>query len=35
MLSKHKAEAGLLKTRVPTIYSYIYIYIFFLFVEDD
>lgn len=32
MLSKHKAEAGLLKTRVPTIYSYIYI---FLFVEDD
>lgn len=32
MLSKHKAEAGLLKTRVPTIYSYIYI--FFLFVDD-
>ena len=30
MLSKHKAEAGLLKTRVPTIYSYIYIYFFYL-----
>ena len=28
MLSKHKAEAGLLKTRVPTIYSYIYIFFY-------